>query len=176
MADNIALDLGAEPSKEVVFTEVAQYMSELGLRATAVDSERPWGGFYVIDESLTGAFIDLYFPEFPRDQISKYGNKLSPKLLIVAPEKRLSWQYHDRRAELWKAIYGPVGYIVSETQEQGIVLQLAAGETIQFDPRIYHRLIGLEGWGVVAEIWQHSDPSNPSDELDIVRVEDDFGR
>ena len=39
-----------------------------------------------------------------------------------------------------------------------------------------HRLIGLEGWGIVAEIWQHTDPENPSDEDDIVRLQDDFGR
>jgi mannose-6-phosphate isomerase len=39
-----------------------------------------------------------------------------------------------------------------------------------------HRLVGLEDWGVIAEIWQHTDASNPSDESDIVRVQDDFGR
>ena len=39
-----------------------------------------------------------------------------------------------------------------------------------------HRLIGLNDYGVVAEIWQHTDKKNPSDEEDIVRVQDDFGR
>ena len=39
-----------------------------------------------------------------------------------------------------------------------------------------HRLIGLDGWGIVAEIWRHTDAENPSDEDDIVRVQDDFGR
>jgi hypothetical protein len=39
-----------------------------------------------------------------------------------------------------------------------------------------HRLIGLDQWGVVAEIWQHTDSENPSDESDIVRLQDDFGR
>jgi len=29
---------------------------------------------------------------------------------------------------------------------------------------------------VLAEIWQHTDAQNPSDENDIVRVQDDFGR
>jgi mannose-6-phosphate isomerase len=28
----------------------------------------------------------------------------------------------------------------------------------------------------VAEIWQHTDAANPSDENDIVRVQDDFSR
>jgi len=34
----------------------------------------------------------------------------------------------------------------------------------------------LNGWGVVAEVWQHEDPGNPSDENDIVRLDDDFDR
>jgi hypothetical protein len=29
---------------------------------------------------------------------------------------------------------------------------------------------------MVAEIWQHTDPNHPSDEDDIVRLQDDFGR
>lgn len=39
-----------------------------------------------------------------------------------------------------------------------------------------HRLVGLNDWGMVAEIWQHIDANNPSDENDIIRVQDDFGR
>jgi hypothetical protein len=34
----------------------------------------------------------------------------------------------------------------------------------------------LDGWGIVAEIWRHTDVENPSNEEDIVRVQDDFGR
>ena len=39
-----------------------------------------------------------------------------------------------------------------------------------------HRLIGLDDFGIVSEIWQHTDPNNPSDENDIVRISDDYGR
>ena len=39
-----------------------------------------------------------------------------------------------------------------------------------------HRLIGLDDYSVVAEIWQHTDVNHPSDEDDIIRVQDDFGR
>ena len=39
-----------------------------------------------------------------------------------------------------------------------------------------HRLIGTQGWGVVAEIWMHTDPNHPSDEADIVRLQDDYSR
>jgi hypothetical protein len=35
---------------------------------------------------------------------------------------------------------------------------------------------GLDETSVVAEIWQHTDANYPSDEDDIVRVQDYFGR
>ena len=34
----------------------------------------------------------------------KIGGKLSPKILIVNPNSKLSWQYHHRRAEIWRCI------------------------------------------------------------------------
>ena len=39
-----------------------------------------------------------------------------------------------------------------------------------------HRLIGLNDFGVVSEIWQHTNPDYPSDENDIVRLSDDYER
>ena len=39
-----------------------------------------------------------------------------------------------------------------------------------------HRLVGLKEWGIIAEIWIHTDANHPSDENDIVRLQDDFKR
>ncbi len=175
MANTPELQITGVETKQQLFTTVERYLSNLGLGITQVDSERPWGGFFVIDEAQTAEFINYYFPELPQHDIEK-GGKLSPKILLVEPEMRLSWQYHDRREELWKVVSGPVGVITSVNDEQGSVSPLQAGETIQFGTKTRHRLIGLDSWGVVAEIWQHTDLSYPSDEQDIVRVEDDFGR
>ena len=50
------------------------------------------------------------------------------------------------------------------------------GDVITFDIQERHRLIGLDNIGVVAEIWQHIDIDNPSDENDIVRLQDDYKR
>jgi mannose-6-phosphate isomerase len=161
--------------KPTVFQVVREYLGALSLDTASVDSDRPWGGFFVIDESQTARFIAQFFPELPQKDIEK-GGKLSPKILVVEPNKRLSWQYHHRREEIWKIIAGPVGVITSETDEQGPVQEVAAGQTVQFGTLTRHRLIGLNGWGVVAEIWQHTDDSNPSEESDIIRVSDDFGR
>ena len=50
------------------------------------------------------------------------------------------------------------------------------GDIIQLKQGERHRLLGTESWGIIAEIWRHTDAANPSNEDDIVRVQDDFGR
>ncbi len=52
----------------------------------------------------------------------------------------------------------------------------APGEVLRLELGERHRLIGLQTWGIVAEIWQHIDTTSPSDESDIVRVSDDYDR
>ena len=106
----------------------------------------------------------------------RISGKLSPKILLVAPHQRLSWQYHHRRAEIWRVVEGTVGVITSLTDEEGELKTYAPSELITLKQGERHRLIGLDGWGTIAEIWQHTDASQPSDENDIVRVQDDFGR
>src|SRR5690606_41462145 len=101
---------------------------------------------------------------------------LDPIISILAPHKRISWQYRHRRAESWRVTQGEVGVVTSATDEENELKRLTEGEFIRLSQGERHRLIGLEGYGVVAEIWQHTDAGNPSDESDIVRVQDDFGR
>jgi mannose-6-phosphate isomerase-like protein (cupin superfamily) len=88
----------------------------------------------------------------------------------------LSWQYHHRRAEIWRVIQGPVGVKRSPTDTEGMLEILNVGDTITLQQGERHRLIGLDDYAVIAEIWQHTDSNHPSDEDDIVRVQDDFGR
>ena len=133
------------------------------------------GCFFVLNEGEARKFISLYFPDLTPEELTISG-KLSPKILIVAPNKRLSWQYHHRRAEIWKLIGGVAGVITSDTDEEKETTHLNIGDIIQLKQGERHRLIGLDGWGIVAEIWRHTDAENPSDENDIVRVQDDFGR
>jgi len=64
----------------------------------------------------------------------------------------------------------------SDTDEQTEVDKYQKGDVIVLDKGERHRLVGLDDWGIVAEIWQHTDPNHPSDEDDIVRLQDDFGR
>lgn len=108
--------------------------------------------------------------------ILKIGGKLSPKILIVKVEARLSWQYHNRRAEIWQIYKGSSGIIRSDTDAENEMEVFNEGDQIVLQQGERHRLIGLNDYSVVAEIWQHTDPNNPSDEDDIIRVQDDFGR
>ncbi|PYF74265.1 cupin domain-containing protein [Pedobacter nutrimenti] len=161
--------------KKEIFNGVAQRLKIEGFNVINVDDTRPWGGFFVIDEDQAQQFANVYFDGLNVNDL-KISGKLSPKILVVAPDKRLSWQYHHRRAEIWQVVSGTVGVSTSATDEQGPVQKLTPGTRIKLEKGERHRLIGLEDWGVVSEIWQHTDPENPSDESDIVRVQDDFGR
>ena len=162
-------------SKEQAFKLIETKLKQTGISIQSKDMNRPWGGFFVIDQSSLTKFLSEYFDsrQLPK-QIDNL--TLSPKILIVEPEKRLSWQYHYRRSEIWSVIKGPVGVIKSENDSQGNLIILKDKDQIELQEGERHRLVGLTDWGVIAEIWQHSDPDHPSDEDDIVRLEDDFGR
>lgn len=161
--------------KRAVFRQVEQYLNEKGIKIYSIDDSRPWGGFFVIDTDDTQPFIDHYFTDASIGQIDT-DMHLSPKVLLVQPEQRLSWQYHHRRSEIWTVAEGEVGVISSDTDEQGDLRVLKKGDVIQLGQGERHRLVGLNDWAVVAEIWQHTNPDNPSNEDDIVRLQDDYGR
>ena len=166
---------GHSKDKEQVFESIEAKLKQSGISIQSKDMTRPWGGFFVIDQKSLTTFLSEYFDS---EQLpSQIGNlTLSPKVLIVEPEKRLSWQYHYRRSEIWSVIKGPVGVIKSEDDSQGNLIIFNEKDQIELQEGERHRLVGLTDWGVIAEIWQHSDPDHPSDEEDIVRLEDDFGR
>ncbi len=158
-----------------VFQQVESFILANDYSIIGHDFSRPWGGFFVIDESQAAQFAAQFFPGISLDSI-QITQKLSPKFLVVAPHQRLSWQYHFRRAELWSVSSGPIGVVISNTDEQSEPGIYQVNDVITLPVGQRHRLVGLDQWGVVAEIWQHTDVANPSDESDIVRLQDDFGR
>jgi len=161
--------------KPAVFSEVENYLAACSLKITNKDADRPWGGFFVLDEEQAQHFGKLFFPEVELSTL-RISGKLSPKILVVQPNKRLSWQYHYRRAEIWRVLSGKVGVVTSHTDAEDERVELSEGESIRLAQGQRHRLVGLSNWGVVAEIWQHTQLDHPSDEDDIIRVQDDFGR
>lgn len=137
------------------------------------DLSRPWGAFWVISSDQKKKFVEEYFSDL---SLLVDDLPISPKILMVAPKKRLSWQYHDRRSEAWKILEGVVGVVKSRTDKESRLKRCVPGERIFLCRRERHRLVGLNDWGIIAEIWMHTDENNLSDEDDIVRLQDDFVR
>ena len=159
----------------MIFKDIHKHLQDLNFKIISQDFERPWGGFLVIDESQAQDFSNKFFEGLDVNTL-KIGGKLSPKILIVKPAARLSWQYHNRRAEIWQVHKGTAGIIRSDSDEENEMKEYKEGDQIVLQQGERHRLIGLDGYCVVAEIWQHTDATHPSDEDDIIRVQDDFGR
>ena len=158
-----------------IFTITCEVLKSQKLNITDKDTDRPWGGFFVISEDDVQDFSNIYFNGLNTEKLNGSG-KLLPKILIIAPNKRLSWQYHNRRSEIWKVVSGEIKVVTSyddierkeEIFKERDEIRLFRGER--------HRIIGLDKYAVVAEIWIHTDKNNPSDENDIVRIQDDFNR
>ena len=157
-----------------IYSKIKEEIDALGFNVVDYDLNRPWGGFLVIDEKQRSLFISIFFNDINIDFSND--TRLSPKILIVNPNSRLSWQYHFRRKEIWKIYRGSVGVIRSKNDIETQMNIHKSGDTITFDIQERHRLVGLKNIGVVAEIWQHTDINNPSDENDIVRIQDDYNR
>ncbi len=106
--------------------------------------DRPWGSF----ERFTLA------------------EPVTVKILRVAPEKRLSLQYHHARAEFWRVIEGDGTVTIGSIDHQAHV-----GDEFEIPIGTEHRLAGGENGIAVLEL-----VLGTFDEGDIVRVADDFGR
>ena len=155
--------------------KIKDHIKSLRFQVVSHDFERPWGGFLVIDESQAQDFSNKFFEGIDVNTL-KIGGKLSPKILIVKPNARLSWQYHNRRAEIWQVYKGTAGIIRSDSDIENEMKEYNEGDQIILKQGERHRLIGLDDYCVVAEIWQHTYATHPSDEEDIIRIQDDFRR
>jgi len=154
------------------YKEIREEIENLGFNVIDYDFNRPWGGFLLIDESQSQDFIDTFISK----ENLKIEGRVSPKILIVNPNSRLSWQFHYRRKEVWRVYKNNVGIIRSMSNDEKEMEVLKENDLIQFNTEERHRLVGLSDFGVVAEIWIHTDTNNPSNEDDIVRLQDDYSR
>ena len=158
----------------IFYKKIEQELQSLGFNITNADLQRPWGAFYYIDENQAQEFSNHFFKGIDINTL-KIDGKLSPKILMIKPQVKLSWQYHNRRAEIWQVYQGKVGVVQSETDIETEMKVYDIGSQLKLNQGVRHRLVGLDDYAVVAEIWQHTDKI-PSDEEDIIRVQDDFGR
>ena len=158
-----------------VFDKTFEIITSQKLKVVDKDTDRPWGGFFVISEDNSQDFSNIYFNALNIEDL-KVSGKLSLKILIISPNKRLSWQYHHRRSEIWKVESGEIKVVTSHDDMERKEVILKEGDEIRLFKGERHRIIGTNDYAVVAEIWIHTDKDNPSDEDDIVRVQDDYGR
>jgi len=163
-------------TKQQVIDQLKLYISNHDFEIAEQDIKKPWGAYFKLFKSNTESFIQKYFNFDQKKLQNLMQYNLDPKFLLVAPAKKLSWQYHFNRSEIWTVLAGPVQVITSDDDIEKNKTVLQTGENIEIQTEKRHRLIGLDSWAVVAEIWVHTNKSTPSDENDIIRVQDDFGR
>ena len=158
--------------------DVARILKSAGYSIVIKDYERPWGGFNQLDNKDANRFVEKFFSDITPNE-ARLGNpnsELSPKILVVAPKQRLSWQYHNRRVERWVYLTEG-GYFKSLDDNQGELQLVQSGNVVQFRKSERHRLVGADTrYTIVAEIWQHIDPTELSNESDIMRLADDYQR
>jgi len=162
-------------SKQEAIEKVENWLKRLGLKVSKKDLERPWGAFWYIKPERISLFLSLFFPKV-KEEIKL---DISPKILLISPKESLSWQYHQRRNEIWK-ILNTVGVLLNNTDDIPSKEQIKIknrGEIIDIPASKRHRAIGLENsYGLIAEIWEHLNPKNPSNEEDNTRIQDNYGR
>jgi len=170
------LELPADqPKRAILDTVENSLINPLHLEVAEIDVQRPWGGFYRFANNAALDFGQRFFPGYKGiDYQSQAG--ISPKILVVAPGKQLSLQKHARRSELWKVLQGTVEVALSDQDEQGEWVKKQVDDIVTIGCGMTHRARALEGWALIAELWVHQDPSNPSDEADITRLQDSYSR
>ena len=108
--------------------------------------QRPWGTYEVIRE----------------DSNSKV------KQIIVEPNKRLSYQTHEKRSEYWVIVSG-TGTVILD----GIPSLAIGGDAFIIEQGMAHR---IENIGTEELVFIEVQLGIYFGEDDIVRIEDDFGR
>lgn len=165
-------------SKEQIVKDIKRCIESNDYPIIELDDKRPWGAYFKFSNEDANRFIKEFFPGLSLSdaRLGKDDAELSPKILLVSPGQRLSWQYHKRRAERWNFLTDGA-YENSLTDDESIQKEAKAGDSIQFSSEERHRLIGCAAmYTLVAEIWQHTEPDNLSDEDDNFRLQDDYGR
>lgn len=173
-----SMDIDSSVTKQQIINEIKKYIDDSGYTVIELRDQKPWGAYMRFDNNDAERFIKEFFPSLKMVDLKIGGteSELSPKILIVSPGKRLSWQWHSRRAEVWAFLHG--GYYAKNLTDAEVELQSANdGDIVRMAAFERHRLVGDEfKYTLVAEIWSHTDADNISDENDIVRIQDDYSR
>jgi mannose-6-phosphate isomerase len=111
-----------------------------------IHDERPWGNFTVLDES------DSY----------------KVKRIEVLPQKRLSYQKHERRSEHWIIVAGEAKVTLDGTE-----IAVLTGGAVDIPAGMAHR---VENTGSTKLVFIEIQQGTYFGEDDIQRLQDDYGR
>lgn len=164
--------------KAELIRAMEKFIAVSGYTIEELTIDKPWGGGFRFKGSDADRFLHEFFPGLDPLEVraGMQNAELSPKFLLVLPGQRLSWQYHNLRTEVWRFLT-PGAYKKSLSDEEGEVTSVNTGDIVSFSQGERHRLIGApNGYTLVAEIWQHTDPKQLSSEDDIIRLQDDYKR
>ena len=65
--------------KDEVFESIAEFIAKEGFEVVSSDQTRPWGGFFVINESQAPSSIEGFFSHLSLEDFAGF-EKLSPKI------------------------------------------------------------------------------------------------
>ena len=108
--------------------------------------ERPWGRYFVLDDSST--------------------HKV--KRIEVIPGGRLSYQFHNKRSEVWTIVKG-----IAKITLDGFEKEYVAGQIIKIPLKAKHRVMNV---GKETLVFIEVQLGTYFGEDDIVRIEDDYDR
>src|SRR3990167_6825060 len=97
------LSVSVDVSKKELTDQIEAAAVSEGYKIVDRNDTKPWGPYLRFDGEGAEGFIAEFFPGLSLDEarLGIEGAELSPKILLVSPSQRLSWQKHDRRAERW---------------------------------------------------------------------------
>ena len=108
--------------------------------------KRPWGEFFIIQETISYKI----------------------KRIEVNPGQRLSYQYHNKRSEVWIIIQGEGTVILNDNK-----INYSKGDTIEIPQGVKHR---IENNGSEKTIFIEVQTGTYFGEDDIVRLQDVYNR
>ena len=76
------MNLSINDSTKTVFEIVSNFLTEKKLAIASLDDNRPWGGFFVIDENEANHFIASFFPHLTNAALNISG-KLRDRKSVV---------------------------------------------------------------------------------------------
>lgn len=94
-------------------------------------------------------------------------NYYKVKRLYIEPLKKISLQYHEHRDEHWTVVFGD-----GQIEIDKLIKNVSVGDYVFIPSLIKHRIIGGNCGIIIIEV----QIGEFCEELDIIRIDDDYGR